>query len=455
MDNPKVEANELELLNYYKQNYKTKICREIRFEDSLDERQKKLYKKFQSSCCCIRPLSLLIYSIFIFAFTFVGFLLSISKNKGYKAYKEVLERNMSLINNDLPHEHETIKLINYLTRNKTEDYYICNYLFYILDLCSIEKYRLYCTFNKYTEKKCNNMDYQYYLGNTYECTLDKYEAGFCSQIQYNAYLEKTSQISYEPKINYTYYNARIHLQSFTFEKIWLKIGDYDQPIYLSFLILMVIFFVLLIFDLILNKKIIMPNAKYYILISLYMIYHVIFRIYTVLFLILSYYGVFVSFINTKIISDPDDNGSFYVDPFLDNSVKIYNSEDKLWKDKRLYALIFCGISFVLFILVWILSCYKKLIYNYLSFNFDERNMDNNQENLSEIVRCAEINVGKNKYNFEIKQNKELYLKENRNNKKHYFKEIIFENNIYYLKCNNLSLRTQLGWSEFKYPNANF
>ena len=162
MNNPKVEANELDVLNYYKQNYKTKICREIHFEDSIDERQKKLYKKFQSSCCCIRPLSLLIYSIFIFAFTFVGFLLSISKNKGYKAYKEVLERNMSLINNDLPHEHETIKLINYLTRNKAEDY-ICNYLFYILDLCSIEKYRLYCTFNKYTEKKCNYMDYQYYL----------------------------------------------------------------------------------------------------------------------------------------------------------------------------------------------------------------------------------------------------------------------------------------------------
>ena len=94
----KIEDNENQVLRFHLENYKTKFCTEIQFEEYLEESEKKTYNKFlKSGCCCNSPLSLLIFSIFILAFTFVGFFFSISKNKGYKAYKGLLERNMSLI----------------------------------------------------------------------------------------------------------------------------------------------------------------------------------------------------------------------------------------------------------------------------------------------------------------------------------------------------------------------
>ena len=108
LNNQEPEVNEQEVLNYYKQNYKTKICKEYLFEKSLDEAHKKLYEKFHKFSCCNTPLSLMIYSIFILVFTCAGFFFSISKNEGYKAYKGLLERNMSLIDTDLPNQYETI-----------------------------------------------------------------------------------------------------------------------------------------------------------------------------------------------------------------------------------------------------------------------------------------------------------------------------------------------------------
>ena len=97
----------------------------------------------------------------------------------------------------------------------------------------------------------------------------------------------------------------------------------------------------------------------------------------------------------------------------------------------------------------ILSLYKKLIYDYLSFNFYEKN----EADKKQIIRNASIRIGVNYYYFKINQNKEIFLNENRKNKKHYFKEIIFQNNIYYLKCDNFCLKNQLCWSEFNHPNT--
>ena len=453
LNNQEPEVNEQEVLNYYKQNYKTKICKEYLFEKSLDEAHKKLYEKFHKFSCCNTPLSLMIYSIFILVFTCAGFFFSISKNEGYKAYKGLLERNMSLIDTDLPNEYETIKLLYFLTTN-TIDEYECDFFRYSEDLCTLEQYARYCTPERKAEEKCNYMDSQYHIGNYFQCTLYNYEAGLCNQIQYNYELERTGQIYYEHKIEYSSGKAKIRIKNFSLQKIWCKIGDYDQPIYLGFLILMIIFIALCIFDLALNKKAITPGVRYYLALSFYMIFHVIFRIFTPLFLILSGYGIFVSLLYPSTYSDPDDTTSYINDPFLDSSVIIIFPEEKLWKDKRLYALIFCGISFLLFILVWILSYYKQLIYNYLSFDFHEKIEGQNPVAISEIKRSASIKVGKTKYYFDIKQNKDIYLKENRAGKIHFFKEIVFKDNTYYLKYDNLGLKDQLAWNEFKYPFNN-
>ena len=158
LKNSKVESNENEILNYYKQNYTSKFCREITFEDILDEKSKKEYQKFIKKCCCVKPLSLLIYSIIILAIACGGFFFAISRNEGYKAYKEILERNISLINNGYPDEKETSTLISFLKMDKNDS--SCTYIKYSYNLCSYTDYKQYCTPTNYQEKKCNYMDRQ-------------------------------------------------------------------------------------------------------------------------------------------------------------------------------------------------------------------------------------------------------------------------------------------------------
>ena len=456
-DNPQPIANEQEVLNYYKEHYKTKICSEITFEASMNEKNKKAYQKFQSSFCCVKPLSLLIYSIFVLIITCVGFYFRISNNEGYKAYKGLLERNMSLIDTSFPDEHETLQLVTYLTQLKDVEDTDCTYIKYKSELCELEKYREFCTTERYLESKCNYMDHQFYGGYYFVCDKNSYQAGQCSPVQYYYYLKDIGETTYQPKISPATYETNkieIHLKSLSILKIWCNIGDYDQPIYLSFIILLAIFIILLIFDLILNKKTLTSGIEYYTIISLYMIYWVIFRIYTILFFILIYYGLIVCLSYPNTVDESDEDDSTIRDPFFDSDVIILFQEEKLWKDKRANALIFCGICLILFIMVMILGFYKKLIYNYLAFNFDERKEEIIAENIPAIKRKAAIKVGNISYDFEINQNKYIYMKENRTEKIHTFKEVIFQNEVYYLKSDNIGLRDQLCWNEFNYPNIN-
>ena len=419
LNNPQTTFTEEEVLNFYKENYKTKICSEIRFEDTLPELFLKQYEKFKRSSCCIRPLSLLIYSIIVLIIACAGFYFAISENKGYKAYKGVLERNMSAIDNTFPHEHETIRLVKYLTTPNENDILSCPYISYSLGLCTETYYRAYCTNAKYLENKCNFMDYQYYLGNSFTCDLSNYKNGRCDQVQYIDYLETTQGKTYVPKIEYiSSASAEIKLRSFAIEKLFCKIGDYDKPIYLSFIIILFVFIILLIFDLAVKKKTLTSGVKYYIIVTFYMIYYVLLRIYAILFFILLYYGVLVCFLHP---TTADKSGGIGDDPFLYKEAKIYFPEDKTWKDERIYALVFCGICLVLFIMVLILCSYKRLLYNYLSFNFEDKNETNIDANIAEDnnitkLRNASIKVGKISCDFEIKQNKELFLEERRSKK---------------------------------------
>ena len=457
LNNPQTTFTEEEVLNFYKENYKTKICSEIRFEDTLPELFLKQYEKFKRSSCCIRPLSLLIYSIIVLIIACAGFYFAISENKGYKAYKGVLERNMSAIDNTFPHEHETIRLVKYLTTPNENDILSCPYIRNSLGLCTEASYSSYCTNAKYSENKCNYMDYQYYLGNSFTCDLSNYKNGRCDQVQYIDNLEAQGK-TYVPKIEFTSI-AKIKLRSFAIEKLFCKIGDYDRPIYLSFIIILFVFIILLIFDLAVKKKTLTSGVKYYIIVTFYMIYYVLLRIYAILFFILLYYGVLVCFLHPTTADKSEDTGGIGDDPFLYKEAKIYFPEDKTWKDERIYALVFCGICLVLFIMVLILCSYKRLLYNYLSFNFEDKNETNIDANIAEDnnitkLRNASIKVGKISCDFEIKQNKELFLEEKRSKKKFSFKEVLYQNETYFLKCNNLGLKDQLAWNEFKFQYSN-
>lgn len=447
IQNSQVASNEQEVLNYYKQNYRTKICREIKFEDTLDDKAKKQYQRFNKSCCCIRPLSLMVYSIIILVFAFVGFFFSISRNKGYKSYKEILEKNISLIENEYPNDLESLRLINYLSIDKYV--FNCTYTKYSFKLCEYRDYKKFCTKEKYDNNICNYMDRQINQGFYFICDDKNYQGGKCNPVQYYDYLQSINEIKNETKIVYNPYSTevKINFTTVSFAKKFCEFGDFDQPIYLSFIILMIIFIILLIIDLRINKKTNISGVKYYIIIIFYMIYYVVFRIYIILFLALSFYGIIITMFHPS--TNYDSIIGVDKDPFLSRDKEILFPWEKLWKEKRINAIIFCGISFILFFMVMILSLYKKLIYDYLSFNFYEKN----EADKKQIIRNASIKIGVNCYDFKINQNKEIFLNENRKNKKHYFKEVIFQNNILYLKCDNLGLKNQLCWSEFNHPNT--
>ena len=447
VENSQVQFTEqdiINILNYYKQNYNTKYCRQIKFENSLTDIESKEYNKYVSSCSCVKPLVLLIYSIIIFAFALTGFFFLISKNEGYKAYKEILERNISLINNEFPNELETKRLVSFLTKDENDK--SCTYLRYSLSLCKFNEYKQFCTLKNYKENKCNYMDRRKNGGFSFICNYNNYKSGQCNHLQYIDYLKANNRYSDDAKIKFTIDSSDVHinLTSFSSQKKFCEIGKYDKPIYLSFLIIMIVFIILLIFDLIVKRRTILSCILYYyIMITFYIIYYIIFRIYVILFLAISIYGAYVCVIH------PTTAKETVKDPFFSKKEVILLPWEQLWKDKRINAFIFCGISFILFIMITILCFYKKLIYNYLSFYFDEKN----EANDFTILRNASINLRERSYNFLIKQNSELYLTENISKKKHKFKEVFDdENNVYYLKCDNLDIKHQLSWNELRYPN---
>ena len=435
----KAESSEKEILDYYKQNYKTKICREIKFDDFLDDKEKKIYQKYLKFCCCINPICLMVFSIIIFIFVLTGFIFCISKNKGYKRYKEILEKNMQLVDKEYPDDLESFRILSFLKINISDN--ICDYTKYSFRLCKYYQYKQFCTKEKYDENKCNYMDRQINEGLLFTCDYENYKSGKCNHVQYYDYLKDKNEINEDTRINYNLYPKRvtINLTDFSLDRKIITIGNYDQPLYLSFLIFIFIFIVFLIFDSKNNKEELISSIKYYIIIIFYILYYIIIRLYIFLFLFIAFYGFIVSWVSPR-------HG--YEEGILEPSISVEGKRvplDKLWKKKRINAFIFCGISYVLCFMLLIISFYKRIIYNYLSFYFGGKNNNN------EIIRNASIKIGNNCYKFKIKQNKEIYLNENRTNKKHYFKEIILDNNVYYLKCDNLGLKNQLCWNEFKYP----
>ena len=287
---PEIQSEERKIINSNEQkNIDTKICDKIDFLNFLDVMLINIYTKFKKPKCCNTPKSLLAFSIIIVIFTCAGFYFSISRNEGYKQYKELLERNITLFNGDYPSEYESKKIVAYLNMDEFDDYdnVSCSYIEYSLLQCELVKYRKYCTNKRYSEKRCNYMDREYFLGRTFVCNYNNYNNKLCSEIQYLDELHKNDNND-NKKINFTN-TTFIYLDNLTenyFEKIWCNIGNYDVPILLSFFIIMILFIAVLIFDLCINKATLIVGIKYYIVVTSYMVFYFIFRVYIFLFFIL-------------------------------------------------------------------------------------------------------------------------------------------------------------------------
>jgi len=425
------------IFNNYQQKLEAKACNEIDFINFLEEKDVKNYLKCRKPNCCNTPKFLLIFSIIIILFTCAGLYFSISRNEGYKQYKQLLEKNLALVKVELPNEYESKKLVAYLTRdefeNKVDD--SCSYIEYSLSLCKRRNYMKFCNDKRYSENKCNYMDRQYFLNKSFICNITNYNNKRCNEIQYIDYFYRNE----DSKIEYSNSTIKIYVKEYLFAKIWCKIGNYDIPILFSFFIVMILFIIFIIFDLCINKANLIVGIKYYIILTLYIIFYFIFITYKILLFGLLIFSFIVSFtFSNELIDDS------LLNPKNGENIGTIKINFRHYD----YTFIYCLINLSLFIFVLILSSYETLLYKYLSFDFEKNNNSN-------IIRKASIKIGKNNFDFEIIQNKNIYLKDRRENEKLCFKEIMIENNIYYLKFNNIGIKDQLGWIEYNYPIINY
>ena len=433
----KIKKQELFKNYYYQNKFEEKVYDEINFENFLEEKDEKSYERYKKPKCNNIPKCLLTLSIIIIIFNIAGLYFSISRNEGYIKYKQLLEKNLTLIENQYPNENETKKLVAYLTRDESEgiDDDSCSYIEYSLSLCEGRHYENFCNKQRYKENKCNYMDHQVFLNKPFTCDLQNYKSNMCNEFQYLDNLN----INENNKIKYFNYSIEISGKDYRFEKVWCKMGNYDIPILSSFLTFMVLFSILSIFDLYINKSTFIFGIKYYIALILYMIFYFIFRIYLILLLALFIFSTIVIYdLPTANIDD-----SFYNSQDEENKKSII----LLWEYKKIFSYIYCGINFILFIFDLVLCFNDTILYKYLSFDFEK---DHNFH----IIRKVSIKIGKNNYDFEIIQNKNIYLKERRENEKIYFKEIMYNNNTLYLKFMNKGIKDQLGWIDYNYPIMN-
>ena len=242
----------------YQQKFETKVCNEIDFLNFIEEKDVKNYERFKKQICCKTPKCLLISSFIIVVFNCAGLFFSLSRNEIYKISNQKLESKLILLKVQIPSEYESKKLVAYLNRDEFEDN-SCSYIEYSVSLCHKEKYEKFCNDQRYSEKKCNYMDRQYFLKQPFSCTFENYNDKKCNEIQYLDYSNRNedNKIKYVSSSTIKIYNSK----DFYFAKIIFKIGNNDIPILFSFFIIMILFIILLIFDLCMNKTTLIIGIK--------------------------------------------------------------------------------------------------------------------------------------------------------------------------------------------------
>ena len=453
---------------------------ECRYKDYLLERERILYERFFNKGFGSTnkiTITLFVFSIIIIIFSILGFSFRISNNKGYKEYKSDIEKVLKQVNTNLPDDLEMDKILNfnklfYLQVYNNTIYYNnkdCTYLNFRIGLCNIYSYKRYCNYSKYLDKVCNFVDYRFYEYGKFLCDYEDYSKKYCTYQQYkdytNKYFDDFIYIGGKPKridmsgsfekgdndsVSFTFEN----LNGISFFKFWCDIGKYDTPVFISLIILIFIFIILFSIDICNKKNNISNGIIFYIIVILYMILYIVVRIFICLLFCLLVFSIVVT------SSSPEfkvHRSYFYF--YSDNKYKNINnnatdyqfkSSQKIWNNKRIYAIINASSLFFLFIFVSLLDQLKFLILNYLGLNFEENIK-------TEIKRNISIRLGDEMYKIEVIFKKEIYLDEVISRQKIKFKEIKFDklgNNIYYLKLTNKGLIDQLAFSEWNYPNIN-
>ena len=468
------EQSDEQILQKYERDFRKKNCIQRDFTFSLDEVEKRVFTNNQSSCC--RHKGSIICAIISLILICGGIYFAISRNEGYKALKLSLEKNITSIGTNFPNEEQTKKLVLFLNNPEIKDdnYLIkrldepCNYEEYQQLRCHYSQFIKYCYINNNPDGQCADINFSLYINSSisycllgihneivdrtpysYECSSDK---------NFLKFLEDNRRMIYGIPENLTYSVSNIsnevsisYLRGFTLQKFWCNIGKYDIKILISSLIFIIIYIIVLFLDISFgeNRSI---GIKYYITLIGYMILFVAIRIFIILYCLLFVYSVFVFFVIPKTyVYDYNEVSETTFNEYFFKKKETEDEPTGLWREKRLYAAIFCGINLLIFIFFLVMSSISGYIYSLLSF---KNQIEPEINNLKGIKRKASIKVDKN-YDIIIFQNENLILHETETNKIYEFKKIMYNNKMYYLKLTNKGLNDQIDWTDFyKYPKIN-
>ena len=455
------QQSDEQILQKYQRDFGKKLCMQKDFIYTLYEHEKNIYSKSQTSCCGKK--GLIKCAIITIILNCAGIYFAISRNEGYKALKLVIENNITSIPLNFPDEDEIRRLILFL--NNPELYNDidfdfknpCIYEDYQQLKCNYGQFVKYCLDNNDHNGQCSNIDFSLYSMNTilYQCIMT--DECLDNEV-YSHFFEEYGRRIYgiPEKLKYSNENSTVYiyyLRGFTLQKYWSTIGKFDMSVLISSLVFILIYTILLFFD-VCNSENQSIGIKYYIKIIGYMILYVALRIFIILYLLLYIYSLFVFFYIPNTYVYDYNYISEYKHPFSVDFYKRKETEDEptgLWKENRIYAAVFCGINLIIFIFVCVMSSLDKIIYSFLSLNYQN---DSQNNNLKGIKRKTSIKICKT-YDIEICLKEDLFLIENETDKVYEFKKILYNNEEFYLKITNKGLKDQVDWTDFdRYPRIN-
>ena len=348
----------------------------------------------------------------------------------------------------------------------------CNYQQYQQFKCHYSQFIRYCYINNDHSGHCADINFSLYLNTPLSyCLLgvgsegdDEYHTSFSYHCSYEnkaflKFLEDNGRkiygipenlvYSFDDETNNVVYIS--YIRGFTIQKFWCNLGKYDMKILISSLPFIIIYIIVLFLDISNGEKRTI-GIKYYITVIGYMILYMALRIYIILYLLLFVYSIFVFFFIPKTyVYDYEKRDESIFDEYFFKKKETEDEPTGLWREKRIYAAVFCGINLLIFIFVSVMSSITKFIYSLLSFR---NQIEPEINNLKGIKRKTSIKVGKN-YDITIFQNENLFLNEIETNKIYEFKKIMYNNKEYYLKMTNKGLKDQTDWTDFyKYPKLN-
>ena len=231
----------------------------------------------------------------------------------------------------------------------------------------------------------------------------------------------------------------------SFTKFWCEIGQAEDGVLISYLIMLILYIGFEIFTYLIHKGVItlkLEGLLYHIIVGLDCFFLVIFYIYIPLAIYLFIYSIIVIAVSPYSVNADDSSRE-----------KTYNEEQ--WEKHRALPAINSVIIFIIYIFTHIQLSIKNEIMLYLSRRFWE------EENIiKEEVKKKTIYKKDKNFSIKVKANQILYLKdkvvERAVNTFTRFKQVRINenNNFFYIRLDNKGINDILSFTDWEFPDLN-